>query len=46
VIRSIARDSAQKNYRFAELVLGIVKSPPFQMRQRSRDREEAVTAQR
>ena len=31
-IRSILRDSARTNYRFSSLVLGIVKSAPFQMR--------------
>jgi len=32
VVRTVAREAAPKNYRFAELVLGIVKSPPFQMK--------------
>src|SRR3989441_13150084 len=32
VVRSIARDAAGKNYKFSSLVLGIVKSVPFQMR--------------
>ena len=32
VIRSIQRDSAKQNYRFSALVLGIVNSPPFQMK--------------
>src|SRR5213593_3228825 len=32
VIRSIARDASKNNYRFSSIVLGIVKSPPFQMR--------------
>ena len=31
-IRSILRDSAKANYRFSSVVLGIVKSAPFQMR--------------
>ena len=31
VIRGIAHDAAKQNYRFSALVLGIVKSPPFQM---------------
>jgi hypothetical protein len=31
-IRSIVRNAAQDNYRFASLILGIVKSSPFQMR--------------
>ena len=32
VIRSIVRDAAKNNYRFSSIVLGIVKSAPFQMR--------------
>jgi hypothetical protein len=32
VVRSIVRDAAKSNYRFSSIVLGIVKSPPFQMR--------------
>jgi hypothetical protein len=31
VVRSIVRDAARNNYRFSELVVGIVKSDPFQM---------------
>ncbi len=32
VVRSIVKDAARTNYRFSSLVLGIVKSPPFQMK--------------
>jgi hypothetical protein len=32
VVRTIMRDAAGDHYRFSELVLGIVKSAPFQMR--------------
>jgi mono/diheme cytochrome c family protein len=32
VIRGIVRDAAARDYRFSSLVLGIVKSAPFQMR--------------
>jgi hypothetical protein len=32
VIRSIVRDSEKNNYRFSTLVMGIIKSDPFQMR--------------
>jgi len=32
IIRAIAHDSATQNYRFSALVLGIVKSAPFQMK--------------
>jgi hypothetical protein len=31
-IRQIVRDAKAENYRFSALVLGIVRSPPFQMR--------------
>ena len=31
-VRAILRDAAPSNYRFSSLVLGIVKSAPFQMR--------------
>jgi hypothetical protein len=31
-IRTVVRDAAKDNYTFASLILGIVKSPPFQMR--------------
>jgi hypothetical protein len=31
-IRKIVRDGARDNYRFSSIVMGIVKSPPFQMR--------------
>jgi hypothetical protein len=32
VVRSVMRDAAPDRYRFSELVLGIVKSAPFQMK--------------
>ncbi|MBI2150076.1 MAG: DUF1585 domain-containing protein [Acidobacteria bacterium] len=32
VVRSILKDAARNNYRFSSLVLGIVKSGPFQMK--------------
>ena len=32
-VRAIARDAAQEDYRFSAIVLGIVRSQPFQMRQ-------------
>ena len=31
VMRSIVHDAEKNNYRFSSLVLGIVKSEPFQM---------------
>jgi len=32
VVRSIVRDAARDNYRFSSVILGVVKSAPFQMR--------------
>ncbi len=32
VVRTVAHEAAKGDYRFSELVLGIVKSPPFQMK--------------
>ena len=34
LIRSIVHDSESKNYRFSSLILGIVKSEPFQVNQK------------
>jgi len=31
-VRAIVRDAARDNYRFSSIVMGIVKSAPFQMR--------------
>jgi hypothetical protein len=31
-VRAVAREAAENDYRFSSIVLGIVKSPPFQMR--------------
>ena len=31
-IRAVVRDAARDNNRFSALILGVVKSPPFQMR--------------
>jgi hypothetical protein len=31
VVRSIVKDAARDNYRFSALLMGIVKSDPFQM---------------
>jgi len=32
VVRQIAADAAAKDYRWSSIILGIVKSTPFQMR--------------
>jgi hypothetical protein len=37
VVRSIMRNSARNQYRFSDLVLGIVKSAPFQMKMKEAD---------
>jgi len=34
VVRTVVRDAAANDYRFSALVLGVVKSAPFQMRQK------------
>ena len=34
VVRQIVRDSARNNYKFSSLIVGIVKSNPFQMSQK------------
>ena len=34
IVRAIVRDAAASKYRFSSLVLGIVKSDPFQMNQK------------
>jgi mono/diheme cytochrome c family protein len=39
VVRAIARDAAADRYRFSSLVVGIVKSAPFQMKKASDDTE-------
>ncbi len=45
-VRAIARDAAAQNYRFSSLVLAIVNSTPFQMRQSAMQAGEAVAALR
>ena len=44
VVRSIAREAAQNDYRFSSLVMGIVKSTPFQMRRAREAGTPPVTA--
>jgi hypothetical protein len=36
-VRAIARDAAKQDNRFSAIVLGVVKSPQFQMRVKSAD---------
>jgi hypothetical protein len=40
-LRAILRDASRSNYRFSELILGVVRSTPFQMRTAPRDGESA-----
>jgi hypothetical protein len=40
-VRSIVKDAARNNYRFSSLVLGVVKSAPFQMKRRSASTDSA-----
>ncbi len=42
VVRGIVRDTAQQDYRFSSIVLGIVRSVPFQMRMRTVEAEANV----
>jgi len=42
-IRAIARDAARSNYRFSAVVLGVVRSPQFQMRVKPDDTRLAAT---
>jgi hypothetical protein len=44
VVRSVARDAAAQNFRFSSIVLGIVRSTPFQMKLKAR--ESVVVATR
>jgi cytochrome c551/c552 len=45
VVRSIARDAGSHDYRFSSIVMGIVKSTPFQMRRaREADTPPVTTA--
>jgi hypothetical protein len=42
IVRSILKDAARTNYRFSSIVLGIVKSGPFQMRSRGSEDSKPV----
>ena len=43
-VRAIVRDAARDNYRFSSIVMGIVRSAPFQMRKASSPRSPASSA--
>ena len=42
-IRGIARDAARSNQRFSAVVLGVVRSPQFQMRVKAEDKRLVAT---
>jgi hypothetical protein len=44
MVRAIARDAAANKYHFSSLVMGIVKSDPFQMNQKAVERAEQRAA--
>jgi hypothetical protein len=46
VVRAIARDSAAQNYRFSSVVMGIVKSAPFQMKRAQESETLTASANR
>jgi mono/diheme cytochrome c family protein len=46
VVRSVVHDAARDNYRISSLVLGIVKSTPFQMRRSTVEEQSAAAASR
>jgi len=41
-VRAIVREGARSNYTFVSLVMGVVKSTPFQMRETQADTETKV----
>jgi hypothetical protein len=43
-VRSILRDSAAGKFKFSSIVLGIVKSPPFQMNMKTAEDKEQRAA--
>src|SRR5688572_19897220 len=46
LIRAIVRDASKQNYRFSSIVLGIVKSAPFQMKKAQGDATVLTAASR
>ena len=45
LVRSIVRDAERNNYKFSSLVLGVVKSEPFQMNMKSANRPKAAAVE-
>ena len=46
LMRSIVHEAEKNNYRFSSLVLGVVKSEPFQMNQRMKQAENEAGVSR
>ena len=40
-VRKVMRDAAHNDYKFSSIVMGIVNSPPFQMRMKQRNQTES-----
>jgi len=40
LVRQIVRDAASSNYKFSSIILGIVKSPAFQVNMKAADSKE------
>jgi len=45
-VRIVMRDAAKNRYRFSDLVMGIVKSAPFQMKTSGQAEEASKVASR
>ncbi len=43
-VRQIVRDASKQDYRFSELILGVVRSKPFQWRERPAGEPEKIVA--
>jgi hypothetical protein len=44
-VRKIVQDGAANNFRFSSMILGVVNSPPFQMKVKKASESAAVAAQ-
>ena len=44
LMRSVIHEAERNNYRFSSLVLGVVKSEPFQMNEKSQDLQARAAA--
>jgi hypothetical protein len=44
-VRTIVREAGKHDYRFSEIVLGIVNSLPFQMRMKPADERDSTAQQ-